>query len=103
MSEIWLDLKGLFRAIRPGLLCCSLQDHYRAQRVLTEFESPPRYHEPREFTLPNSRLVVRHSTRYYKFVDGAENIVAPDKEITPTWKEHKSGRDPVLEWVLAAK
>jgi hypothetical protein len=66
-------------------------------------EKPNSYQEPREFTLPNSRLVVRYSTKYYKFVDGAENIVAPDKEITPTWEEYKGGRDPVLEWVLAAK
>jgi hypothetical protein len=27
--------------------------------------------------------------------------VTPDKTITPTWAEVKSGRDPVLEWVLA--
>lgn len=66
-------------------------------------EKPNSYQEPREFTLPNSHLVVRYSTRFYKFVDGAENIVAPDKEITPTWDEYKNGHDTVLEWVLASK
>jgi hypothetical protein len=66
-------------------------------------ERPNSYQEPRQFTLPNSQLVVHYSTLYYKFVDGPNNIVAPDKEITPTWEEYKNGRDSVLEWALAVK
>ena len=66
-------------------------------------EKPNSYQEPREFTLPNSHLVVRYSTRFYKFVEGPENVVAPDKEIIPTWDEYKNGHDTVLEWVLASK
>jgi uncharacterized protein YndB with AHSA1/START domain len=66
-------------------------------------EKPNSYQEPREFTLPNSRFVVRYSTRFYKSVEGTVNLVAPDKEIVPTWDEYKNGRDPVLEWVLAFK
>jgi hypothetical protein len=66
-------------------------------------EKPNSYQEPREFTLPNSRFVVRYSTRFYKFVEGTVNLVAADKEIVPTWDEYKNGRDPVLEWVLAFK
>jgi Peptidase family S41 len=66
-------------------------------------ERPNSYQEPRQFKLPNSHLVVRYSTRYYKFVEGRGNVVAPDKEITPTWEDYKSGHDVVLDWVLAFK
>ena len=64
-------------------------------------ERPNSYQEAREMRLPNSRLVVRYSTQFYKFVVSGENIIRPDKEITPTWNDHKAGRDPVLEWVKA--
>lgn len=66
-------------------------------------ERPNSYQEPRQFTLPNSQLVVHYSTGYYKFTSGPSNVVAPDKEITPTWEDYKNGHDPVLEWVLAVK
>lgn len=63
-------------------------------------ERPNSYQEPRQFTLPNSHLVVRYSTRYYKFSDGPQNVIAPDHEITPTWQDYKNGRDGALEWAL---
>ncbi len=66
-------------------------------------ERPNSYQEVKQFTLPNSHFVVRYSTRYYKFVEGPGNVIAPDQEIIPTWQQYKSGHDPVLEWVLAAK
>jgi len=66
-------------------------------------ERPNSYQEPREFTLPNSHLVVRYSTQFYKFVEGDANIVSPDKEIIPTWEDYKNGRDPVLEWILTSR
>jgi Peptidase family S41 len=66
-------------------------------------ERPNSYQEPRQFTLPNSHLVVRYSTRYYKFVEGPDNLVAPDKEIALTWEDYKNGRDAALEWVLGLK
>jgi len=64
-------------------------------------ERPNSYQEPRQFRLPNSHLVVRASTLWYAFRKNGPNVVAPEKEIVPTWDEVKSGRDPVLEWVLA--
>ena len=59
-------------------------------------ERPNSYQEPRQFKLPNSHLVVRYSTRYYKFIEGKNNVVAPDKEIIPTWQDYKGGHDVVL-------
>jgi hypothetical protein len=66
-------------------------------------ERPNSYQEPRQFRLPNSHLVIRASTLYYEFRKHGENAVRPDKEIIPTWDDVKSGRDPVLDWVLAQK
>jgi hypothetical protein len=64
-------------------------------------ERPNSYSENDEMTLPNSRLVVSYSTRYYKFVDEDVPAVIPDKRIDPTWLEFREGRDPVLEWALS--
>jgi hypothetical protein len=66
-------------------------------------EKPNSYQEPRQFRLPRSHLVVRASTLWYAFRKTGPNVVAPDKEIVPSWDEVKAGRDPVLEWVLAQK
>lgn len=63
-------------------------------------ERPNSYQEPRQFTLPNSQLIVRYSTRFYKFAEGSDNVIVPDKQIETSWDDYKNGRDPVLEWVL---
>lgn len=64
-------------------------------------EKPNSYQEPRQFRLPNSHLVVRASTLFYTFRKTGENAVHPNKEIIPSWDDVKSGRDPVLDWVLS--
>lgn len=66
-------------------------------------EQPNSYSENDEMTLPNSRLVVSYSTKYYQFLD--ENVPAfmPDKLIAPDWESYKAGRDPVMEWILSEK
>ena len=66
-------------------------------------EKPNSYQEAREFQLPNSHWTVRYSVEFYKFVDKGENLIRPDQEIIPTWDDYKSGRDPVLDWVLSYK
>jgi hypothetical protein len=65
-------------------------------------EKPNSYAEVRNMMLPNSHLTVHYSTKYYKFTEGAENAIRPDREIVPSWDDYKAGRDPVLEWVLGA-
>lgn len=65
-------------------------------------ERPNSYQEPREVKLPNSGLILRVSTQYYAFVHDRENVIRPDRTIVPAWSEFRSGRDPVMEWVLAA-
>lgn len=60
---------------------------------------PNSYQEAREIRLPNSHLIVRVSTQYYKFAVGDRNFVKPDKAIDVTWEDYKAGRDSVFEWV----
>jgi Peptidase family S41 len=63
-------------------------------------ENPNSYQEPREQTMPNSKLVFRYSTKLYEFNKGGENAIRPDHEVIASWDEYKAGRDPVLEWVV---
>lgn len=63
-------------------------------------ERPNSYSENDELRLPNSRLEVSYSTRYYTFLPGDEGLVVPDKEIEQTWAEWVAGKDPVMEWVV---
>ncbi|HEX5733982.1 MAG TPA: hypothetical protein VF131_14200 [Blastocatellia bacterium] len=64
-------------------------------------ERPNSYSENDEMTLPNSRLVVSYSTRYYKFLEEDLPAVMPDKRIDPNWADFKAGRDPVMVWILS--
>jgi hypothetical protein len=64
-------------------------------------ERPNSYSENDEMTLPNSKLVVSYSTRYYEFLDEDVPAVIPDKRIDPSWTDFRAGRDPVLEWILS--
>ena len=64
-------------------------------------ERPNSYSENDEMTLPNSRLVVSYSTRYYKFLDEDAPAVMPDKRIDPNWADFRAGRDPVMDWILS--
>jgi hypothetical protein len=62
---------------------------------------PNGYSEHGDFKLPNSKLVVSYSSRYYKFQDLDTPAVMPDKLIEPEWDAYRAGRDPVMEWILA--
>lgn len=65
-------------------------------------ERPNSYAENDQMTLPNSRLVVSYSTRYYKFVDEDVPAVKPDVMIEPNWSDFRGGRDGVMDWILKA-
>lgn len=62
-------------------------------------EKPNSWSENDEFVLPNSGLKVSYSTKFYEFAPG-QQVITPDRVIAPTWEEFRSGRDPVLEWIL---
>jgi hypothetical protein len=63
-------------------------------------ERPNSYSENDEMTLPNSRLVVSYSTRYYKFVDEDVPAVLPDVRIDAAWPDFRAGRDAIMDWIL---
>jgi hypothetical protein len=63
---------------------------------------PNGYQENRSFSLPNSRLPVSYSIELYKFAQTDTPGILPDQRIDPDWKSFLNGRDPALEWILAA-
>lgn len=62
---------------------------------------PNGYSENDEMRLPNSQIEVSYSTRLYKFQDADAPAVMPDKLIEPSWINYPTGRDAVMEWILA--
>jgi hypothetical protein len=79
---------------------------FRAQTAATLVgetigEKPNSYQEPREMTLPNSKLVIRYSTRWYAFAPKGLNAVDPDVPVKWSWSEYAAGQDAVLNYALA--
>jgi hypothetical protein len=103
-----INQKGhLFVLIGPQTFSAAMSNaaHFRTQTAALLVgqpigEKPNSYQESRRTKLPNSHLTLCYSVRFYKFVEGGENLIRPDHEIIPSWAEFKDGRDPVLEWVL---
>ena len=62
---------------------------------------PNSYSENDELKLPNSRLEVSYSTRYYKLQDNDTPSLTPDKLIEPVWELYTAGRDLEIEWIVA--
>ncbi len=52
-------------------------------------------------TLPNSRLALSYSTKYYKFLEEDSPAVMPDKRMDPDWADFRGGRDAVMDWILS--
>jgi len=106
LSEI--NRKGhLFVLVGPNTFSAAMSNsaHFRYQTnaILVGQqigEKPNSYQEAREVKLPNSHWTVRYSVKFYKFVETGENVIQPDQEIIPSWDDYRSGRDPVLAWVL---
>jgi len=106
-----INRKGhLFVLIGPFTFSAAMSNaaHFRQRTAamlvgLPIGEKPNSYQEARSTTLPNSHLTLSYSVRFYKFVDTAENMIRPDREIQTSWDDFKAGRDPVLEYVLNPK
>jgi hypothetical protein len=104
-----INRKGhLFVLVGPNTFSAAMSNsaHFRYQTnaILVGQqigEKPNSYQEAREMKLPNSHWTVRYSVKFYRFVETGENVIRPDQEIIPSWDDYRSGRDPVLDWVLA--
>ncbi|HEY5883406.1 MAG TPA: hypothetical protein VIT88_01900 [Pyrinomonadaceae bacterium] len=64
---------------------------------------PSHYGEHGEFRLPNSGFRISYSRQYHRFGVETDSAVFPDRDIEPTWKDFRAGRDPVMEWILSYK
>ncbi|MDD8027770.1 MAG: peptidase S41 [Acidobacteriota bacterium] len=62
---------------------------------------PNHYGEIESLTLPNLKLRVSYSTKYFKFVEGDEPTLTPDVLVELTLDDYLALRDPVLEAILA--
>jgi hypothetical protein len=99
---------GLFVIIGPGTFSAAtvnaLDLRNEASAILVGNPTgmrPNHYGEHGEFRLTNSGLRVSYSTQFYRFAADTDSAVVPDRNIEPTWAEFRSGRDPVMEWILS--
>ncbi len=103
-----INQKGhLFVLIGPRTFSAAMSNathfRYRTNAMLVGTpigEKPNSFAEKSQMTLPNSKMIVTYSVKFYKFVETGENIVRPDQEINTTWEDFIAGRDPALEWIL---
>lgn len=61
---------------------------------------PNHYGEVKHFELPNSKIPIRYSTKYFHWVDQDVNTIEPDEVIEETFDAYHKGTDPVLEWIM---
>lgn len=64
---------------------------------------PNHYGEIQTLALPNLKLSVSYSTKYFKFVDGDEPSLVPDVLVELTLADYLALRDPVLDAILYYK
>jgi hypothetical protein len=104
-----VNRKGhLFILIGPQTFSAAMNNaaQFRSQTAATLVgetigEKPNSFQEPREMRLPNSKLVIRYSTRWYAFVKDGPNAVEPDVPITRSWTDYTDGQDSTLNYALS--
>jgi len=62
---------------------------------------PNHFGEVKTFNLPHSKWQVQYSTKYFKLVAEDVDSLYPDVHVAPTFADYASGRDPVLEKIIA--
>ncbi|KAE9630661.1 peptidase S41 [Defluviitalea raffinosedens] len=60
---------------------------------------PNHYGEVKKFELPNSKIPIRYSTKYFHWLDQDVNTIEPDVVIEETFASYREGTAPVLEWI----
>ena len=99
---------GVYALIGPGTFSAAMVNALDLRNELNATlvgeptgARPNSYSEHGDFLLPNSGLRVSYSTRHYRFGADSAEAVDPDQRIEPEWEDFRSGRDPVLDWILA--
>jgi hypothetical protein len=62
--------------------------------------NPTGYQDMGQFTLPNSKLVITYSKRYFKLSDTVTQGVQPDVLFNYNWYDYAKGTDNMIEWVI---
>ena len=60
---------------------------------------PNHFGEVKSFQLPNSKLYVSYSTKYFKKTDENVSTIKPDIVIEMSFSDFTKGIDPIYEWV----
>ena len=61
---------------------------------------PNHFGEIRSFELPNSRMSIQHSTRYFREQEKDEDALYPDVRVEVRAADYAAGRDPVMDEVV---
>jgi len=58
------------------------------------------YGEVKTFKLPNTKIEVQYSSKFFKLIDDDSTTIKPDVLIEPTIDDYMTGKDPVLNYCL---
>ncbi len=62
--------------------------------------SPNGYGEVLRFELPNSKIEVSYSTKYYELTDDGALTIKPDVELSPSVIDFKENKDVFMDYIL---
>jgi hypothetical protein len=57
--------------------------------------------ETKTFKLPNSKIKIKYSSKFFQLIDDTANSIKPDIVIEPTIDDYLTGNDPVINYCLA--
>lgn len=61
---------------------------------------PNHYGEVKKFKLPNSKITIRYSTKYFKNYNKEDYSLVPDREIQLSIKDYINNVDPVMDYII---
>jgi hypothetical protein len=53
-----------------------------------------------QFELPNSKLIITYSKRYFKLSEKLTQGVQPDVLLNYNWNDYKNGTDTMIQWII---
>jgi len=64
---------------------------------------PNHFGEVKQFSLPNSKLIISYSTKYFTMSKRDTDSFYPDVNIRLSIDDYLANKDPVLDWILKTK
>jgi hypothetical protein len=62
--------------------------------------NPRGYQDMDQFELPNSKLIITYSKRYFKLSEKLTQGVQPDVLLNYNWNDYKNGTDTMIQWII---